>query len=305
MPEESQISGILAVLESLMPICRLAERRAMRISGPDARPFLQGLVSNDIDKAGPERAVWAALLTPQGKYVADFFVLGDAEGLLLEVRTEDVASLTKKLTLHKLRAKVEIGDAKDDFVVYAAFGEMAKIEIPPGAKRYADPRLPAAGRRYLVPEATRPAFEQSLTNGLTSSDQYERHRIALGLPAAPFDLIADKSILLEAGFDELGGVDWDKGCYMGQELTARTKYRGLIKKRLVPIRIEGPAPVPETRIFDGESEVGEMRSAAGDTGIALLKLDAIKSGKPLHGGDATLTPVKPGWMVLPEDNPAE
>jgi folate-binding protein YgfZ len=138
--------------------------------------------------------------------------------------------------------------------------------------------------------------------GLARAPQadYDRHRRRLGVPESGDELVAEKSILLENGIDELNGVDWQKGCYVGQELTARTKYRGLIKKRLLPVEIEGPAPAPGTPVTLGEHEAGELRSAADGVGLALLRLEmldaAVLEGEPLRAGDARLTVQRPDWM---------
>lgn len=142
--------------------------------------------------------------------------------------------------------------------------------------------------------------------GLVEADfaAWDRHRLALGIPDGSRDLLPDKSILLESGFDELNGVDWQKGCYVGQELTARTKYRGLIKKRLFPVHIDGPAPMPGTMVtFDGR-DAGEMRSARDGQGLALLRLDAVGDGRPLLADAATLTPLRPTWMRIEQDSPS-
>jgi hypothetical protein len=141
-------------------------------------------------------------------------------------------------------------------------------------------------------------------------EQFDRLRLSLGIPDSNRDLIPDKSILLESGFDELHGVDWQKGCYMGQELTARTKYRGLVRKRLLPVSIIGPAPAPGSSIMSGEKEVGEMRSQTSDgtLGLAMIRLealDALRLGQPvtLQSGAATLTPILPDWVKLPASEP--
>src|SRR5439155_25745083 len=125
---------------------------------------------------------------------------------------------------------------------------------------------------------------------------YDRHRLTLGIPDGSRDLVPDKSILLEAGFDELNGVDWQKGCYVGQELTARTKYRGLIKKRLFPVHIEGPAPPPGTMVTAEGRDAGEIRSSRDGEGLALLRLEAVDSGRALVADAATLVPIRPDWM---------
>lgn len=136
--------------------------------------------------------------------------------------------------------------------------------------------------------------------GLERADfaAYDRHRLALGIPDGSRDLVLDKSILLEAGFDELNGVDWQKGCYIGQELTARTKYRGLIKKRLFPVRLDGPAPPPGTMVTAEGRDAGELRSNRDGQGIALLRLDAVSEGRPLVADAATLVPLRPDWMRI-------
>ncbi|HTT80545.1 MAG TPA: tRNA-modifying protein YgfZ, partial [Stellaceae bacterium] len=129
---------------------------------------------------------------------------------------------------------------------------------------------------------------------------YDRHRLALGVPDGSRDLVPEKSILLEAGFDELNGVDWQKGCYVGQELTARTKYRGLVKRRLFPVEIAGAPPAPGAIISANGHEAGEMRSSQGGLGLALLRLDAVAEGGRLEVEGATLTPFRPHWMRLPD-----
>ena len=136
-------------------------------------------------------------------------------------------------------------------------------------------------------------------------DAYEDLRLGLGVPDGSRDLVVEKSILLEAGFDELNGVDWHKGCYIGQELTARTKYRGLIKRRLVPVAIDGPAPTPGTVVTADGRDVGEMRSSNGGRGLALLRTDAVVEKKRLMAGDAVIVPTKPAWMHFDAGEPEE
>jgi folate-binding protein YgfZ len=135
----------------------------------------------------------------------------------------------------------------------------------------------------------------------TAYEDYDRLRLALGIPDGSRDLVLEKSILLEAGFDELNGVDWQKGCYVGQELTARTKYRGLVKRRLVPVRIEGPAPPPGAVVTADGRDAGEMRSSRDGLGLALLRIEPMQDGKTFAAGDATLVPLRPAWMRLEDD----
>jgi folate-binding protein YgfZ len=168
-----------------------------------------------------------------------------------------------------------------------------------------DPRLAELGGRAILPrDRLRPPLAGL---GLAEADfaAWDRHRLALGIPDASRDLAPDKSILLEAGFDELGGVDWQKGCYVGQELTARTKYRGLIKKRLFPVHIDGPAPAPGTVLTVDGREVGEMRSSRDGLGLALLRLETVDDNRPLTLRDATLTPIAAPWMRLSKPTDAD
>lgn len=267
-------------------IAILPDRGVIELAGADRVGFLQGLVSNDVTAARPGEAVWTALLTPQGKWLADFFIIADGERLLLDVERAQAAMIVARLAKFRLRAKAALADLSDALVVHAAWD--GPPALPAGAIAAADPRLPAAGWRVLAP-APLPAD--------ASAAQYDAHRLALGLPSAA-DLEAEKSVLLEAGFDELNGVSWSKGCYMGQELTARTKYRGLVKRRLVPVAVDGALPPPGTPVLRDGAEVGTMRSGRDGQGLATLRLEAI-GADGLTAGEARLTPAVPGWMRLP------
>jgi folate-binding protein YgfZ len=258
----------------------LPTRAVLEITGAERAAFLNGLVSNDVSRATP---LWAAMLTAQGRYFADFFVIPTSESLLLDVPETLATVILAKLQRHKLRAAVAFADVSADWHVYASWGG-----APPDAERVApDPRLPAAGHRILS-RAALPAG--------SDPDSYAAHRIALGLPDGPPDLEVDKTLLLEAGFDELGGIDWQKGCYMGQELTARTKYRGLVKRRLIPVSLSDTG-VTGTPVLAQGQEVGSLRSVAGGLALAMLRLDALN--KPLLAGNALLTPQLPPWLRLP------
>jgi tRNA-modifying protein YgfZ len=261
-------------------LARLTRRAILAVDGADRVPFLQGLVSNDVAEAAPGCAVWAALLTPQGKWLADFFIFNDGERLLLDCECEQAPALLQRLSRFRLRSKVTLRIA-EELMVYAAWDgapQERAISAP-------DPRLPEAGWRLIA--------STPLATTATEAD-WDRHRLALGLPDGSRDLEPEKTVLLEAGFDELHGVSWDKGCYMGQELTARTKYRGLIKRRLIPVTIEGVLPPPGTPVLRDGAEVGTMRSGLDQSGMAVLRLDAL--GGALSCGGATLVPRTPVWM---------
>jgi len=282
----------------------LADRGALEIAGADRVAFLQGLVSNDVAKAAAGAPVYAALLTAQGKYLHDFFVVALGDALYLDCERARLADLQRRLALYKLRSKVTLADASARFTVAAAWGDEApaKLGLAPDAAKvfaggvaYSDPRLAALGVRFLIPAGR---DGEIATAGFARADTaaYDRHRLALGVPDGSRDLEIEKSILLENGFEELNGVDFAKGCYMGQELTARTKYRALIKKRLVPVKVDGPLPAPGTLVTHDGEEVGELRSGRDGIALALLKLDALAG--PLSAGGAKLAAQKPEWMKL-------
>jgi len=293
----------------------LAERGVLEIAGADRHAFLQGLISNDVSKAAPDRAIHAALLTAQGKYLNDFFVVALGEALYLDAEAARLEELRRRLSLYKLRSKVTLAIASERFGVAVAWGTgaAAALGLPeqPGAARefagglaYVDPRLAALGARALLPcgAGTAALAEAGLAQGDAAA--YDRLRLSLGVPDGSRDLEVERAILLESGFDELNGIDWQKGCYMGQELTARTKYRALIKKRLLPVDVEGKLPPPGTPVMLGDAEAGELRSGRDGLALALLRLEAVeaaaKTGAALTAGEARLTPHQPEWLKLPQ-----
>ncbi len=297
-------------------------RSVLTIAGEDCAAFLQGLISNDATRIAPERAIYAAFLTPQGKYLHDFLIAATEEQFLLDVEAARRADLQKRLSMYRLRSKVTIADGSTDWTVATIYGAdaLAKLHLPtePGTTIaagkgvvFTDPRLAGLGARAILPKDEAVAWLSA--QGLTQGDEgaYDRLRLALGIPESNRDLIPEKSILLESGFDELNGVDWQKGCYMGQELTARTKYRGLVRKRLLPVTIDGPVPEAGAVIMAGDKEAGEMRSHAADgsVGLAMLRLEALdalrKGGSvTLLSGETKLTPSLPDWVRLPAQESA-
>jgi folate-binding protein YgfZ len=270
-------------LRRMPRLATLPGRTVLAVTGADRVTFLNGLVSNDVSLAAPGHAVWAALLNPQGKWLADFFILADAERLLLDCAADRAALVAQRLSRFRLRADAQIEPT--GLVVHAAWDgppAQAGIQAP-------DPRLPGAGWRILS-EVPLPAT--------ATEDDYDAHRLALGLPDGARDLEAEKTVLLEAGFDELNGISWTKGCYMGQELTARTRYRGLLKRRLLPVSAATPLPPHGTQVLAGERDAGEIRSVRGTSGLALLRLDALAG--PLHAAGIPLSVRMPDWAKLPE-----
>jgi hypothetical protein len=287
----------------------LPARGVIEVTGDDRVAFLQGLVSNDVAKVSATRAIYAALLTAQGRYLFDFFIIAKGDALYIDTEAARLADLQRRLSLYKLRAKVALSDASTRFAVAAAWGdgtaqalgldEAGMARDLAGGIAYLDPRLASLGARFLLPRESSAAPVQA---GFTASDAeaYDRHRLALGVPDGTRDLTPEKALPMESGFDELNGIDWQKGCYMGQELTARMKYRALVKKRLLPVSIDGGAVAPGTAITQNGSEAGEMLSARDGSGLALLRLEAVEAaqsnGAELKAGAAHLKAKRPGWM---------
>lgn len=293
----------------------LNDRSVIRISGDDARDFLQGLISMDIAKLAPGRAIYGALLTPQGKFLHEFFIAEKNGVLLMDCGRERRDDLLRRLTMYKLRAKVELTDAEGDYKVVALLGDPGMGDSAGAAKAFGegvafvDPRLAAMGARAILPAPG--AAETLNAAGFAEAefDIYERHRVGLGVPDGSRDLVVDKSFLLESNFEELNGVDFDKGCYVGQEVTARTKHRGLVKKRVLPMDVSGRLPTPGAKIMLGDKEAGIMCSGAGDRGLALMRLERIaeatRAGTPFTADGATLSAVIPEWINLPQEGPQE
>jgi len=262
-------------------------RTVLEVAGDDRKTFLQGLISNDVAKIAPGQALWAAFLTPQGKFLWDLFLTEQGDTVLIDVDAATAEAFRKKLSLYKLRSKVTI--TTTDLAVFAVFG--GDGALPEGVA--ADTRLPAMGGRLYASQPPADMAEAPLA-------AWDAWRFAQGVPDGARDLIVDKSLLLENGFDELGGVDFNKGCYMGQELTARTKYRGLVRKRLLPVSFDGAAPEAGTPVLAGEVEAGEMRSGGDGAGLAMVRLEHLRAGTPLTCGGKALAVTVPAWAVLPE-----
>jgi folate-binding protein YgfZ len=287
--------------------CKLGNRSILGVSGSDSRAFLQGLISNDIEKVSHTRTIYSTFLTPQGKYLFDFFISQSDDRLLIDCEKARIADFMKRLRLYKLRADVEIIDCSDEFDVFAYWGDGAieasgltsgagSAQSQAGGVVYVDPRLAEAGLRAVI--AVGSDTSDAIEARETQFNEYENHRLTLGLPESSRDLIVDKSILLESGIDDLNGIDWQKGCYMGQEVTARSKYRGLVKKRLLPVDIDGPIIEAGTSIMAGDRQAGEMRSSVEGRGIALIRLEYLDGNESFSVADhpeITLTPRKPSW----------
>lgn len=288
----------------------LGGRGLLSVNGDDRSTFLQGLISNDITKVAADRAIYASLLTAQGRFLHDFFIAEHGGGYIVDAEGARLDDLRRRLMLYRLRSKVTIAPLAG-LVVVAAFGDGAlsalglgddpgRATAVAGGLAFVDPRLAGLGARLILPQERLEALPAAGFQAGERAD-YDRLRLSLGVPDGSRDLPVEKALLLENGFDELNGVDWKKGCYVGQEVTARMKYRALVRKRLLPVRIEGTPPEPGAPVvLDGE-EAGEMRSAAAGWGLALLRLEVVekaeREGRPLSAGSASVTPLKPPWWA--------
>ncbi|OYX94295.1 MAG: glycine cleavage system protein T [Caulobacter sp. 35-67-4] len=259
---------------------RLPSRAVIALSGPDWRSFLQGLITQDVETLTPGELRLGAILTPQGRLLYDLFIAGTQDGALLDVAAQHREAIILRLTMYRLRAKVEI--APSDLTVTAIFPADEALKADEGF--YRDPRLPQLGARAygLAAEPT------------TDEDVYDAHRLALGVPG-PADWLTDKTYPIEANFDLLNGIDFKKGCFVGQETTSRMKRRGTIKTRMAPITFDGPPPAFGAEILAGELRAGEVLSGRDGRAMAALRLDRIAAGCLTVDG----RPVSvdwPGWM---------
>ena len=259
--------------------CALLKSRALiAVGGPDWRGFLQGLITQDVETLATGEARFAGLLTPQGRLLWDMFVVGRAEGVWLDVEASAREAIIQRLTLYRLRAKVEI--APDETSVSAAWG------APPAEEGWVqDPRLPELGWR---------GYGMAIPAGAAGEAAYDAHRLALGAPG-PADWGVDRSYPIEADFDLLGGVDFKKGCFVGQETTSRMKRRGQVKSRMLPITFEGPPPAAGAEILAGDRRAGEVLSGVDGRAMALLRLDRVE-GAQLSVEGRTATVEWPAWL---------
>ncbi|MFM9848465.1 MAG: YgfZ/GcvT domain-containing protein [Hyphomicrobiaceae bacterium] len=274
-------------------IARLPERSAVAVEGPDAEKFLQDLITNDLDLLKSQSAVHAGLLSPQGKILFEFIVVPTSRGFALETVRARAKDLVKRLSLYKLRAKIDIVDRSEEDDVYAAWGDGA-AEVAPDV--YADPRLPALGVRCI-------RVKDAVIAEAGGWEAYEAHRIALGVPDADKDYALGDTFPHEACFDILHGVAFEKGCFVGQEVVSRMQHRGTARKRFVIVTANTALPPPKTEITAGaepaRAVIGAMGSTAGTSGLALVRLDraaeTLAKGQRIMAGDVGVTLRVPSW----------
>jgi len=273
----------------------LADRGIIKLSGEDARPFLDGLVTSSIETVTPQRAGYAALLSPQGKILFDFLVFATPDALLLDCSLALAPALAKRLGFYKLRAKVTIAEETNALSV-VAFWDGA---MPAHGPALADPRLAALGYRAIVPRDTVDAVIADSGATRVEADAFGAHRIACGVPRGGIDFAYGDTFPHEADMDQLNGVDFKKGCYVGQEVVSRIEHRGTARTRIVPVTFEGFAPEPGTIVMAGEKEAGRLGSTADGRGLAMLRLDRIAdahaAGEVLTAAHCVLQVHQPAW----------
>lgn len=286
-----------------MQAALLPERGVVKVAGDDARHFLNGLATTDIGKVAPGQARYGALLTPQGKIIVDFIITEalpeDGSGFFLDCPKPLAPTLVEKLTFYRLRAKVTIEDLSDRLGVMAYWGGTG---ISDYGLCYADPRLAALGQRIIVPPELAAETAADLGAALVGPEVYDAHRIALGVPRGGQDFTYLDAFPHEADMDQLAGVDFDKGCYVGQEVVSRVEHRSTARSRVVPIAYDGGAPMEGATVLMGDKQIGVMGSTAKGHGLALLRLDrvadAMASSTPLTAGGVPIHVRKPDWATF-------
>jgi len=283
-----------------MKAALLPDRSVVKVSGEEARRFLNGLITNDMDKVKPGHCCFAALLTPQGKIVCDFIVteapVEDGGGFFFDCPRALAATLVEKLGFYKLRAKVTIEDRSADLGVMVFWDGAGMSD---DGLSYADPRLAALGTRSIIPPDLAAEAAANLGATLAGHEPYNAHRIALGVPKGGEDFPYFDTFPHEADMDQLEGIDFDKGCYVGQEVVSRVEHRASARSRVVPIIYDEFSPMPGLPVTAGEREIGMLGSTANGRGLATLRLDrvgeAVAARTPLMAGGVVIRAVKPAW----------
>ena len=273
----------------------LADRGVVRVAGADAEKLLQGIITSDMELLAKQPALHTALLTPQGKILFEFFVARDGDGFVLETAKDQAAGLARRLTMYKLRAKVDIHDASAGYSVMAVLGKAAALNSPGRTENtvcFSDPRLPELGLRVLA--------EGGFDGENGDAENYHAHRISLGVPEGGKDYVLGDTFPHEANMDLLNGVSFSKGCFVGQEVVSRMQHRGTARKRVVIV--EGDEALETgTAITAGQATIGAIGSVAGHRGLALVRLDRVeemqRKGERITAAGATLTIQVPAYMT--------
>lgn len=276
----------------------LPDRSLIQLSGPDAAKFLQGLITNDIDGAQPGNAIFAGLLTPQGKILCDFLIYAESgESFWIDCPKVRADDLVKRLSFYKLRSEIEIRDRSEDFTVGAAWGAKPQEGESGFFAAFSDPRYTPLGDRLIL--RTHHHWPEGTGASVLGDAAYHSHRISLAVPQGGLDYVFGEAFPHEACFDDLNGVDFKKGCYMGQEVVSRMHHKGVAKTRIAAIEASAELEGGGAEILAEDLPVGRLGSADGVHGIAMVRLDrvgeAIRQGKPLQVGNVALKVRRPPW----------
>jgi folate-binding protein YgfZ len=300
-----------------MPTAYLADRSFVRVSGPDAASWLQNIVTCDLTTLEPEDGRYGALLSPQGKILFDFIASfgriesdpSEPPAIYLETGREQASEFAKRLAFYRLRAKVEV----EDLSTHDVHGKQVGVAVAWGdarayqgdALRIVDPRNPELGERMLT-------FADDAVAVATSDPiAFHAHRIWLGIPEGGKDFAYGETFPHEALLDMLGGVDFRKGCYVGQEVVSRMEHRGTSRTRIVPVQLDGDPPALGAAVKANGKAIGQMGSSVDGRGLAMLRLDraeeALAVGAPLTVGETSLSLSRPGWWhgAFPGESPAK
>lgn len=286
----------------------LPDRGVIKVAGEDARNFLNGLITTDLDKLKPGLGRFGALLTPQGKIIVDFLITeapaGHGGGFLIDCPKALADGLATKLKFYKLRAKVTVDNLSNDLGVLAAWD--GQLAAQPDLA-FADPRNEHLGTRILIPGDLKQKLSDLIGAELVDAADYEAHRIALGVPRGGLDFIYSDAFPHETNMDRLAGVDFDKGCYVGQEVVSRMQHRGTARTRSVKVLLEDSSPEAGVSVMAGDKSVGTMGSSAQGKGIALVRIDrvadALDAGQPLTAGGLAVRLAEPEVVRIPTKQP--
>jgi len=284
----------------------LPDRAVIKVAGDDARNFLNGLITTDVDRLKPGLGRFGALLTPQGKIIVDFLITevpaGHGGGFLIDCPKALAENLATKLKFYKLRAKVTVENLD--------LGVLAAWDGQPAAQpdlAFADPRNAELGTRILIPEDLKQKLSDLIGAELVDAAEYEAHRIALGVPRGGLDFMYSDAFPHETNMDRLAGVDFDKGCYVGQEVVSRMQHRGTARTRSVKVLLDDLSPEAGVSVMAGDKSVGTMGSSAHGKGIALVRIDrvadALDAGQPLTAGGLAVRLAEPDVVRIPAKQP--
>ncbi len=262
-------------------IVHLSDRALIAIKGDDTEHFLQGIITNNMRHLATQPAIYACLLTPQGKFLYDFFVVKQEDGVMLDVDAAIAEKLFARLRMYRLRSKVTL-ELSPDYTVIAG------DDLPNG---YTDPRYPAMGKREIVPV--------SFNAEWSPYEMYEERRCGLAIPVGGKDMLPEHAFPLDYGLDTLHAIDFEKGCYVGQEVTARTKHRGTLRKRIYAVIGDQDVPEEETDILVNGKKIGEMRSSFKQKGLALIRVDDLAAAGEgeIVAGEVRLSLKLPEWAL--------